>query len=278
MDLQSGTPTLHCRAEAWECDFNGHWNTRYYCKAFQTAASVVRMLAGDTSATLPPLAHRQLRFHAELHSGDAITVRSFHIPDADAGALTAHYMFRYDRIVATAVDFGGPENRHLTHLSAADAALALPRGITGEVTAPWTPDVNQDFLYELGPADESEQQSDGTLPFWISVARMSHASHHHDLRVGFTLELMKDQAIGRMLVEMRYTPLGPCETGAFLRCASRMTSAKGKAFAAAHMLYTHRGTPVAMFELCTLSVDMKSRRAMDLPAFVTGHMASLAGQ
>ena len=269
MELSKGTPTLHARAEAWECDFNGHWNTRYYCKAFQTAATVALHLEGLEPASVP---QRHLRFHAELHSGDPITIRSFDLTGGDQ-PVTAHVMSCFYRVVATALDTGMPRNRALTTLALEVAKPALPRGVSGPVTPAWEPDAERDLIYELGPVTAEELHPDGTMLPWHAVARMSNGSHHHDLTVGFTLELMKDEAIGRMLAEMRCTRLDPVQPGDFLRCVSRMTSAKGKAFTTAHMLRTHRGTPVAMFELCTLAVDMKSRRAMDLPVFVLDWLA-----
>lgn len=267
-DLKTGLETLHARAEAWECDFNGHWNTRFYCKAFQTAAEVAAMLGGDTAHEVAGNAPRVLRFHAEMHSGDPITIRSFRLMDGNGQAAIAHYMMRYEKVVATAIDYGTPQNQSLPALPLEQAGLAAPRGLRGAVTPAWVPDATKDLIYQLGPMRQEELQDGGAMRFWETVARMSHASHHHDLGMGFTLERMKEEGIGRMLAEMRFTPLGACERGDFLRCASRLVAASGKAFTAAHMLYTHRGTPVAMFELCTLAVNMNTRRAMDLPDFV----------
>jgi acyl-CoA thioesterase FadM len=84
---------------------------------------------------------------------------------------------------------------------------------------------------------------------------------------------MEQDHIGRMLAEMRYTKLGSAQVGDFLHIASNMYHAKGKAFYTAHILYTHRGTPVAIFELCTLAVDMKARRAINLPDFVFARLS-----
>lgn len=267
-EREAGVPTLHTRAEAWECDFNGHWNTRYYCRAFQTAAEVAAMLDGITDRDNVIVEQRQMRFHSEVRGGDPITIRSYDIPDAAGAPVTAHYMSRYGKVVATALDYGLPRRKRLTELLSADAAQALPRGLTGPATAAWEPDAERDSLYELGPVRPEELHGDGTMQFWSSVARMSHASHHHDLGLGFTLELMKEAGVGRMLAELRYTRLGRCTPGDFLSGASRMTSAKGKAFTTAHFLYTHNRAPVAIFDLCTLAVDMRTRRAIALPDFV----------
>lgn len=272
-DPETGVPTFHLRAESWECDFNGHWNTRYYCKAFQTASQVAAMLDGNTKRDSIIVPGRHLRFHSEVHGGDALTIRSFSVPDGPEGPATAHFMLRGPRVVATALDSALPINRSLTELTAEAAAQAMPRGVTGPVTSAWQPDAAQDLLYELGPVTADQLHGDGTMTFWESLARVSNATHHHDLTIGFTLERMRDEGIGRMLAELRYSRLAPCAPGDFLRAASHITSTRSKGFTAAHMLYTHRGTPVAMFELATLSVDMKTRRAMPLPEFVTARRA-----
>lgn len=71
-----------------------------------------------------------------------------------------------------------------------------------------------------------------------------------------------------MLAELRYTRLGGCRPGTFLRGASRITAATGKSYVTQHLIHAHDGTPVALFELATLAVDMTARRATALPGFV----------
>ena len=271
--LKTGVPTLHTRCEAWECDYNDHWNTRYYCRSFEAAGSVAAALAGNDGPGGARASRRHVRFHRELKSGDPVTIRSFAILDAPEAPLTAHYMFRYDTVIATALDYGLPRNARMPTLPAAEAMQALPRGLTGPRAEASKPDSPRNFVYELGPVRADELYADGSMQFWHAVARMSPAAHHHDLGIGFTLELIQDRGIGRMLAEIRYTWLGPCTEHDFLRAASRLTSAKGKAFTVAHHLYTHEGAPIAMFELCTLAVDMNSRRAVQLPEFVAAHLS-----
>jgi hypothetical protein len=37
MDLERlGRATLHSRVERWECDFNDHWNVRFYVRSLVT--------------------------------------------------------------------------------------------------------------------------------------------------------------------------------------------------------------------------------------------------
>jgi acyl-CoA thioesterase FadM len=261
--LRTGTPVLHSRAEAWECDFNNHWNTRYYCRAFQMAGEVAAMRAGQVRADITGW---HVRFHAELVAGDPIVVRGF-----ETGEGAAFIMTRDDRIVATALATGPFPQTHLPALPDVLVAQVSPRGVTGPVMTPWP--MEKDTIYELGPVGAGDLLASGDLAYWRAAARLSHCTHHYDTALGFTPEMMKTQNLGRMLAELRFTSLGPVKGDDFLRAAARMTAAKGKAFQTAHFLHTHRGTPVAMFELCTLAVDLQARRAIPLPDFVTARLS-----
>jgi hypothetical protein len=145
--LNMGVAALFLRAETWECDFNGHWNTRYFCKAFENAASVAATL-GNIGTSLEK---RQIRFHSELKGGDPIVIRSFNTATQTGEPVIAHVMLRYGRLVATAVDYGSPVNPALSHLTTDNATSALPRGITTPDIAPWDPIKKGSPIYELGP-------------------------------------------------------------------------------------------------------------------------------
>ena len=68
-----------------------------------------------------------------------------------------------------------------------------------------------------------------------------------------------------MLVELRYRSFDVCEPGSCVRAASRLLAVQGKSYTAAHLIFSHSGRALALFELCTLAVDMTTRRATDLP-------------
>lgn len=74
--------------------------------------------------------------------------------------------------------------------------------------------------------------------------------------------------MGRMVVEMRTTWLGPAGAGAAIRARSWLTHAGGKSFASAHHLETHQGESIALVEMYLLAVDMNSRRATQVPHFL----------
>jgi acyl-CoA thioesterase FadM len=86
--------------------------------------------------------------------------------------------------------------------------------------------------------------------------------------MGFTRAFSEAAQIGRMLVEMRHVPLGPAAPGKFLRADSHFLGRSGKSFLTAHVLRDHEGQAVARFDLCSLAVDLTTRRATALPDFL----------
>lgn len=37
----TGRPSHHTRVERWECDWNDHWNARFYVRSFQATVETV---------------------------------------------------------------------------------------------------------------------------------------------------------------------------------------------------------------------------------------------
>jgi acyl-CoA thioesterase FadM len=268
IDIDGGWPTLHARVEAWECDFNGHWNTRFYCRSFQLAAEVLHALGGDTGPDRFASPPRHIRFHRELTAGDAIEVRSFRLVDGDTEPTTAHVMRREGEIVATALDHGPPSSGTASPLPPEVARHALPRGLTGPAPAPWQPDPTIDCIVELGPVRREETDEGGSLRFDARAAQLATGSHHHVADLGYTHAFTRSSGIGRMLVELRHVPLGPCGAGEMLRMGSRLVSVGEKSWVSAHLLYTHAGAPVAVFHNCLLAVNMNTRRATKVPEII----------
>ncbi|WP_417207684.1 thioesterase family protein [Antarctobacter sp.] len=266
MHQANGRPTFHGRVESWECDFNGHWNTRFYCRSFQTAAEVAAALDGRPNRDEVVVTGRHMRFHRELLCNEAFAIGSF-VQNVAGTAVTVHHLHRHGQMLATSVDDGLPPNATLPPLPGALAARVGPRGLTGLADA-WRPDPEAGDVIELGPVRHDEVAKDGTLEFNAAIARLGPVSHHVLAGLGFTHEFTVKTGIGRMLVELRYRRLGPCGPQDFLRGSGRLVASGGKSFVTANLLSTHRGTPVALFETCLLAVDLGTRRATEVPAFV----------
>lgn len=274
VELSTGVPTLHTRVDSWECDFNGHWNTRFYSRTVQQAAEVAAALGGQTDPDAVKPTHRHMRFHSELHSGDPIVVRSFSASSSKGEPLTAHVLVNHDRIAATGLDYGFAANPALPPLPTALAAQVMPRGVPDEDIAPWVLDPEGDGWVELGAVRAGETHRDGTLIYDLLIARLATTSHQGAMDIGYTHDFTMQSRIGRMLVEKRFTHLGTAAPGTFLRGTSRIISTTSKSFISANLIYTHAGDPVAMFELCTLAVNMDERKATTLPDFVAAAIRS----
>ena len=123
-DFDGGVPTLHTRVESWECDFNGHWNTRYYARSIEAATAVAAALAGHAATDGSRRLTRHMRFHSELRSGDAVEVRSFRTTDETGAAAIAHAVIEGGRIAATALDTGADYGDRLP-------ALAISTALSG---------------------------------------------------------------------------------------------------------------------------------------------------
>lgn len=50
---KAGRPTYYARAENWECDYDIHWNIRFYGRSFQCVSETVTLLAGTPIRVLP---------------------------------------------------------------------------------------------------------------------------------------------------------------------------------------------------------------------------------
>lgn len=268
--FDTGLLTLQARAESWESDFNGHWNTRYYCRCFQDGAEVARALGGQAAPDRAHLPHRLIRFHSELQSGDAVEIRSFAVRDAGEQQLVAHYLLSEGEVAATALDHDPGTIAHLPVLSIDAAGQALPRSLTGPVPSIWQPEAGPDLVGELGPVRREEVDATGYLRIEAQVARLATASHHHAAWLGLTPSVVRDYGIGRVLVELRHVPLAGCNAGEMLRMASRLVTATEKYWITAHLLSTHEGRPIAVFEQCMVAVDLEARRTTRVPDFLQG--------
>ncbi|MBF9032668.1 hypothetical protein HKCCE2091_00300 [Rhodobacterales bacterium HKCCE2091] len=266
---ETGTPTFHTRVDAWQCDFNGHWNTTCYCRAVQSAAEVAAALGGRSGPGAAVVPARHMRFHRELRSGEAVEVRSFALATEDGTPATAHVVRGGGRIAATAFDTGSVLNPGLPALPDVLRAQVLPRGLSDPAADPWTDDPERDLVLELGAVRPGDVMPDGSLHYESLVRWLAVSSHHHGTRLGFTPDLADTEGIGRMLVEMRFARHGACAAGTFVRSRSRMVRAEGKSYTTRHLLLTHAGDRLAEFDIALLAVDLRTRKATALPSFVT---------
>jgi len=261
-------PTLHTRVESWECDFNGHWNARYYGRSFQMACENVAAAASGQNPGLAAIAVRHIRFHRELHVGAAVELRSARIADGEHAGAVVHWLSSEGRLSATALDFPGLGGERLPAASSESAAVAFPRGLPASARLSEDASAATAYQAETGPVRPMELDHGGALLFEDVIRRVALSSHGQLARLGFTGAFVKDSGVNRMVVETRVTPQGRCAPGKPLRVRSRLTAVAEKSFATRHRLETAEGETIALVEHTLVAVDLKSRRAVEVPAFL----------
>lgn len=257
-----GLPTLASRVESWECDFNDHWNARFYARSFQLAAERVATLGGQDNPGLGLLASRTIRFHRELFVGTSVEVRSVRLAEGEWAGAVVHLLCGGGRLSATALDLPGAGGESLPGVAGEAVQLALPRGLI----APWTEGPESEVA-ETGPVRPLELDHTGALLYEEIVRRAAFGLHALLDRLGFTPEFTVETGIGRMAVESRVEPHGRCAPGSNIRVTSRIVGIAGKSVTTRHGLETDAGERLAFVEHSIVAVDLKRRRVVQLPDF-----------
>lgn len=260
-----GRPTLTTRVESWECDFNDHWNARFYGRSFQLAAERVATLGGRENPGMALLGSRAIRFHRELRAGTAVEVRSARVSEGDYAGAVIHLLSGGGRLSATALDLPGRGAEALPGVGPEIGRLAFPRGApTPAEEDSWT----GSDIAETGAARPPEFDHAGALLHEDIVRRAAFGLHAMLDRFGFTTRFEARSRIGRMVVESRVTPLGPCQPGAMIRVRSRIARVGERSFGTRHRLETDRCVPIARIEHSLVAVDLETRRAVEVPDFL----------
>ena len=258
------------RVETWECDFNGHWNTRFYTRAFQQASETVAQLGGQPNPGAASVGSRHMRFHRELLSGDPVRVRSAAVEGGRWHGAVVHWLESDGRLSATALDLPGRTNPHLPRVTEEAIADALPRGLAHDAPLGQAAAIDGRRAH-LGILRPSAYDHTGALMFDELIRSLTYASYDHHVSLGYTPQFTAETGVGRMVVEIRVTWLGHAPAGAAVCANSWITHVKRQSFASAHHLETLRGEPIALVELCLVAVNLESRRATRVPDFLLAH-------
>lgn len=262
-----GLQTFLTRVEDWEHDFNGHWNTQFYGRAFAEATDVVAALGGYPVGGEGP-ASWHMRFHRELFSATVVELFSSVVAEGEFAGGLLHILNGNGRLSATALGLPGPSGGVLPESSPDLLSRALPRGLVGD-DADWRAvarDPQRSVPLGILRADHLDER--GRLPLGQMWRFCGHGSHDHHVRLGLSPGYAEETNVSRMLVEMRTTLLTGCRPGGLLRMDSRLVSVQRKSFVTAHLLRTEDGQPMARMELCLLAVDMVTRRPTNVPEFL----------
>jgi len=262
-DTPFGRPTLHSRVESWECDFNGHWNTRFYLRSFRQAGEVVAASAGGG----PFGQQLHLRFHRELRDGAAVQVTSGLVAEGEFQGHLVHFLASQGQVATTALDLQRHDLTGLPPLSAAQVAPALPRGLRAALADPWPADPAA-LRAEAGLIQPQEVDLQGRATHEELTRRIGIASQDQMTRLGYSVDYTRASGIGRMMVEKRLRLLAPCGAGQRLIVQSQMGPVTRSTFTTLHAVCTPAGALIATSELCMVAVYMTTRRACALPDFL----------
>lgn len=262
-----GVATHHTRVENWECDYNQHWNARFYTRAFQMACERTYALDGRSNPGALGISTRRLRFQRELLAAAAVEVRSMRLADGLLKDWTLHILTGEGSLSATAVEKPLVPLLSLPEVATEAVKDILPRS-SGAPDVRWDPAARDALVSEVGVVRPAHLDHSGSLLAEEVVQRTGTANHHHLARAGLTPAFTAETAISRMAVEQIVTPLGTCPPGTVLRVRSRLGRVGEKSFSAYQWLDTLAGEPIATVYRLVLTVDLRLRRAVPLPEFM----------
>ncbi|WP_199093567.1 thioesterase family protein [Bosea sp. ASV33] len=267
MDIaQLGIPTHHTRVERWQCDFNDHWNARFYGRGFQSAAETVATLDGKPNPGAAVIAERHIRYHRELRVGAAVEVRSAVIRGGTADGAVAHLLVSAGRLSAVAIDRKAQGAHILPDAAGEDLERLLPRDLSSPASGGG--DAGSVFHGEVGPVRPAELDHAGGLLFEEIIARTAITSHNLLLGLGYTMEFTERTGIGRMAIELSVARHGDVAAGAILVTHARLSHVGEKSFSLEHWLGTRAGFQVAAVRQTLLAVDLRTRRVAAVPDFL----------
>jgi acyl-CoA thioester hydrolase len=268
MQSEIGRPSYHTRVERWECDYNDHWNVRFYGRSFQAASEMMATLNGQANPGGATIGTRHLRFHKELRVSAPVEVRSARLPgNGPFGNAVAHILSSNGQLSATALDYPVSYGDHLPEVSADEVPFVLPRGIIAPPPSQ-RPDTAPLTEVALGPVRGADLDHHGIIGFEALLRFASTIQHAQLNRFGLTPEFAASCGINRMGIEFRVTRGEHPPAGTPLWGKSWIYKIEGKAIWALTEIETADGASVARIEMCVLTVDLNTRKAVPVPDFV----------
>lgn len=260
--MSHGDATHVTRVEAWECDFNGHWNARFYGRGFQAALENIAFRSTGRNPGGKALSRRLIRFHDELLSGELARVDSWRVTSGVfAGSILHKMSGGGGRLAATALDVVTFPVAGLPEIT--DATGALPRSVPFDAL-PERPTIGA--RHDLDPIRAGELDAFGALIYEDVVRRCGVATHAVLDGLGFDRRLTEESRISRMAVEQAIWRLGDLPARQPTRVITRVHALRSKAFSLSQRLEGMDGSPVAAIETCIVAVNLDTRRAAELPA------------
>jgi|GEM_PF-1645316 len=257
-----GLATLHSRVERWECDYNNHWNVRFYCRSFQMADEVAAAKGGVEATGTPPARH--IRFHSELFDASPVEVRSMVLDAGPHQGTTVQVLSSEGRVSASAMDFGGAPRPGLPGISPDLVDFALPRGLEAGGSGDRAMTTPSRHNVRLGLTRPSEFDHNGRLLDEELMRRISVISHFYLTAHGFGHQFTQSTGLNRMSVEMKLIRHRECRPGDALIADARLIHANAKNFVIRHNVFDTQGC-LASVEQCLVMVDLGTRKMVPVP-------------
>jgi acyl-CoA thioester hydrolase len=273
-DFGRPLPTFSSFVNTWECDDNAHMNVQFYFRAFQQASEVFALQCGQVNPGGRSAIVRHVRYHRELRAARPYTIHSAVLAEGPAAGSVVHFLrdSERDTLSATALDQPGYRIAGAPMIGAAEAALALPRGlepgpsIPGE-TAGLVRSAKAIVVHRsvLRPA---ESGTDGDLAAEAIISRFTDGVPHVWGTIGITSDWLSQTGHGRVAVEMKVTRLARAEAGSPLALITWIPRMEAKTFIIRHQIENFvTGAAIASGEVRCLVMNLSSRRAVPMPDF-----------
>ncbi|WP_422375292.1 thioesterase family protein [Roseibium sp.] len=271
--------TLLSFVNRWECDENDHLNVQFYFSRFEEADRQFRLLSGLSETLVGARRVRHVRFHAELRTGDLITVHSSIAFDGPHMLTVIHELRdgASGELAATALDGYEPSANSAKTLRQRFKAFqtsmideAAPRGIpAGPANARATIanlEAKGAQIAYRGTVLPRDVGVDGRADDRFALACCTDGVAHVWQRTPMTHAYLTENGLGRVAVEMKLTWATPLKSGDTMIVLSGFTGVSAKTFAMRHHLFESRTSRlVATLDVIALTMDLERRLAVELP-------------
>lgn len=262
----------------WECDENGHMNVQFFLKRFEEANQVILSTYADPQTDTAKEDAYHIRFHREVHAGDATKIASTKLNNELNDDRIVHYLIRLtdNTICASCINRSTVHKMIDSSANEVERDMAEPHGLDAVCID------NQQIekLFEAYPAMTSnislvrsdDLRAIGTLFPSRIVSRFSDAAPHIWENFGITSSWLKENNFGRVAVEMQLNVLGKPALGTSLRLHSSVSEVAEKTFKIVHALKSIETKEIlAVGAVRCLVMDLNTRKACSLPNKLIRH-------
>lgn len=270
--------TLKSYVNTWNCDENDHLNVQFYFQFFEDAGDHFQALAGVPRAERRRPDLRHVRYHSELRVNEAVHIETHGVGDRQAVHLL--YETISGRLSATCLEtYADPP-------AALAGALAQYAGDLPETASPRSLDLAAakagdgasppgSVLALRTRVRAQHCDADGRAFDSAFVGFNSDAAAHFWDVVGFNRPWLDARTLGRVAVEMKFSPTGRAAFGDLLHVVSRpFAVARSTITFENRFVLTDTGEVAAIIHVTALTMNLTTRRAEPLPEDMRANIAA----